>query len=88
LNPTQRLKQETRPAPFASGLAANCFCHCGSFRSVLVGEHDRDNSLGHRRIGWIGGMVDEGPIVIIDLEKDRFAFNLERPEIVLFVRVV
>jgi hypothetical protein len=33
-------------------------------------------------------MVGEGPIVIVDLEKDRFAFDFERPEIVLFVRVV
>ena len=52
--------------------------HGVASRSVLVGlVHDRDNSLGHRRIGWIGGMVGEGAIVIVDLEKDRFAFNLE-----------
>jgi hypothetical protein len=46
-------------------------------RSVLVGEHDRDNPLSHRRISWIGGMVGEGPIKIIDLEKDRLTFSLE-----------
>ena len=57
-------------------------------RSVLVGQHDRDNSLGHRRVGWIGGMMGEGPIKIVDLEKDRFAFDFERPEIVFFVRVI
>ena len=33
-------------------------------------------------------MVGEGPIKIVDLEKDRFAFDFERPEVVFFVRVV
>ena len=32
--------------------------------------------------------MGEGAIKIIDLEKDRFAFDLERPEVVLFVRVI
>ena len=57
-------------------------------RSVLVGKHDRDDPLGDRRIGWIGRMVSEGPIVIIDLEKDRFTFSLERSEIVFFIRII
>jgi hypothetical protein len=33
-------------------------------------------------------MMGEGPIKIVDLEKDRFAFDFERPEIVFFVRVI
>jgi ABC-type uncharacterized transport system substrate-binding protein len=33
-------------------------------------------------------MVGEGPIKIIDLEKDRFAFDFERPKVVFFVRVI
>ena len=33
-------------------------------------------------------MVGEGAIVIVDLEKDRFVFDFERPEVVFLVRVV
>ena len=32
--------------------------------------------------------MGEGPIKIVDLEKDRFAFDFERPEVVFFVRVI
>jgi hypothetical protein len=55
-------------APVGHGVAS---------RSVLVGQHDRDDSVGYRRVSWIGGMVGEGPIKIIDLEKDRLTFSLE-----------
>jgi hypothetical protein len=51
-------------------------------------EHDRDDPLGDCRVGWIGRMVGESPVEIIDLEKDRDAIDVERSEVVLFVWVV
>ena len=37
-------------------------------------------AIGYRRVSWIGGMMGEGPIKIIDLEKDRLTFSLESPK--------
>jgi hypothetical protein len=56
--------------------------------SVFVGQHDRYHADGDRRIGRIGGVAVQAAIKIIDLEKDRVAFSLERPKVMLFVRVV
>jgi hypothetical protein len=53
--------------------------------SVLVGEHDRDDPLGHRRISRIRRVAGKGLVVIIDLKKDRGAVDVERAEVVLFV---
>src|ERR1039457_6438564 len=55
---------------------------------IFFGQHDRDDSFGHRRIGWIRGMISEAPIEIIDFEKDRFPFGFERSEVMFFVRIV
>ena len=45
--------------------------------SVLLGEHDRDDPLGYRRIGWIGGMMGEGPIIIsASRSADRYPNDL------------
>ncbi len=56
--------------------------------SVLLGQHDRDHALGHRGVGWVGGVVGQCPIVIIDFEHDCLAFGIERTEVVFFMRVV
>src|ERR1017187_1313064 len=55
---------------------------------ILVGQHDRDDSFGHRRVGRIRGMISEASIVVVDLEKDRFPFGFERSEVVFFVWIV
>ena len=60
----------------------------GCSASVLVGEHDRDHADGDGRVGRIGGVVIHAAIKIIDLEKDRVAFGLERAKVMLFVGVV
>src|ERR1700724_2272464 len=56
--------------------------------SILFGEHDRDHALGNRRIGWIGGVVGEALVEVVDLEKDPMAVGVERAKVVFFVRVV
>src|ERR1700722_19371799 len=57
-------------------------------RSVLVGEHDRDHAHGDSRVCRVGGVVVQAAVKIVDLEKDRVAFGLERAKVMLFVRVV
>ena len=55
---------------------------------VLGREHDRYDPLSNCRIGGVGGMADDRAIVIVDLEKDRLLFGLERPKVMFFVRIV
>jgi hypothetical protein len=43
---------------------------------------------GEDGIGWIRGVIFQVAIEIIDLEKDRMAFSLERAKVMLFMRVV
>jgi hypothetical protein len=57
-------------------------------RSIFVGQHHGDHADRDGRVGRIGGVVVQAAIKIIDLEKDRVAFGLERPKVVLFMRVV
>jgi len=44
--------------------------------------------MGEARIGRIIGVIGEGGVVIIDLEKDRVTVGLEAAEIVLAVGIV
>jgi hypothetical protein len=44
--------------------------------------------VGDRWIGGVVGVVSEGGVEIIDLEKDRLPISIERAEVVLFVWVV
>ena len=60
----------------------------GKRPSVLVGEHDRDHADGDGGVGRIGGLVVQAAVEVVDLEKDRVAFCLERPKVMLFVGVV
>src|SRR5262249_17029404 len=55
---------------------------------VFIGQHDRDHPLRDRRISWVGGVVREGLVVVIDLEKDPMAIRIERAKVVLFARIV
>src|ERR1700724_3209684 len=50
--------------------------------SILLGQHDRDHALGDRRISWIGRVVAEALVVVVDLEKDRVAVGVKRAKIV------
>src|SRR5262249_41944395 len=55
---------------------------------VFLGQHDRDHPLRDRRISWVGGVVREGLVVVIDLEKDPMAIRIERAKVVLFAWIV
>src|SRR5260370_40684688 len=56
--------------------------------SVFFSQHDRDHALGDRGISWIGGVVRETFVEVVDLEKDPMAVRIERAKVVLFVRSV
>src|ERR1700730_4290780 len=56
--------------------------------SILLGQHDRDHAFGDRRISWIGGVVAEALVVVVDLEQDRVAIGIEAAKIVLLVGIV
>ena len=59
----------------------------GSWRSVLAGEHDRENASGHARIGGIRRPVLQ-VAVASTFQKDAMAVVLEGAEIVLAIRVI
>ena len=56
--------------------------------SIFLRQHDRDDALGHRGIGWVGRVIFQILVEIIDLEKDCMAVGFERAEIVLLMRIV
>src|SRR6202048_2486153 len=55
--------------------------------SILFGQHDRDHALGDRRVSWIGGVVAEALVEVVDLEQDRVAIGIKAAKVVLFVRI-
>jgi hypothetical protein len=56
--------------------------------SIFLRQHDGHDALGEGWIGRIKGMHRQCGIVIIDLEKDRVAVDLERAKVMSFVGVV
>ena len=60
----------------------------GGGGSVLLRQHDREDTLGHVLVRGVGRAVVEITIVAIDLPEDRLAGILEAAEIVLAVGIV
>src|SRR6202023_937443 len=56
--------------------------------SILLGQHDRDHTLGERRTSWSRGVIREVFVVVVDLEQDRMAVGIEAAKVVLFVWIV
>jgi hypothetical protein len=56
--------------------------------SVFLRQHDGYYALGDGWIGRIKGMHRQSGIVIIDLEKDRVALDLERAKVMFFVWII
>src|SRR6266481_4256261 len=57
-------------------------------RSILLGEHDRQDARRRLRISRIGRTVVDVTIVVVDLPVDLLAAIDEAAEIVLAVRIV
>lgn len=56
--------------------------------SILVGQHDGDDTFGHQRVGRIGRVVGERLIEIIDFEHDPVAVGIEGTKVVFFMWIV
>ena len=56
--------------------------------SVFFGEHDREDAGGFFWVSWIFGTVPHQLIVVVVLEKELLAVNLEAAEVVLLVRIL
>src|SRR5262249_40620758 len=61
---------------------------CLAIGSILLGQHDRDHTLGDRRVSSVRRMHRQCFVVVVDLEKDRLAVGVERAEVVFLIRVV
>ena len=79
--------QGCEPAVASSGIGSGPVTRNG-IGSVFVSEHDRDHADGDGWVRRVGRVVFQVPIKIIDFEKDRVAFSLERAKVVLFMWVV
>src|SRR5215211_2099552 len=66
-----------------------CACAVASVgeSSVFFSQHDGDDALRYARIRRIRGVHRQAPVIVVDLEKDRVALDLERAKVVLFVRI-
>jgi Ethanolamine utilization protein EutJ (predicted chaperonin) len=56
--------------------------------SILVRQHDGQQSLGDRGVGWVGRVSREVVIVVVDFEEEPLPLDLQRTEVVLAVGVV
>ena len=56
--------------------------------SVVLGQHDGEDSMRLQRIAWVFGTHGERWIVVVDLPQDPVTFEIEAPIVALAVRIV
>ena len=86
---TSRVTQMRNGArSFAERWSRLCRATAAAASLVLFRQHDSNQALGDRRIGWVRRVEAQRLVVVVNLEKDHMPIGLERAEVVLLVRVV